>query len=62
MIDDNYNWLAKIKTIDFLRDIGKYFTVSYMLAKDAVKMRLESGFLLQNSIIWFYKLMIFMFV
>ncbi|MDD3491556.1 MAG: tyrosine--tRNA ligase [Candidatus Pacebacteria bacterium] len=43
LIDDNYNWLAKIKTIDFLRDIGKYFTVSYMLAKDAVKMRLESG-------------------
>jgi len=43
LIDDNYNWLDKIKTIDFLRDIGKYFTVSYMLAKDAVKMRLESG-------------------
>ncbi len=43
LIDDNYNWLAKIKTIDFLRDIGKHFTIPYMLAKDAVKMRLESG-------------------
>lgn len=43
IIDDNYNWLAQIKTIDFLRDIGKHFTIPYMLAKDAVKMRLESG-------------------
>jgi len=43
LIANNYDWLAKIKTIDFLRDIGKYFTIPYMLAKDAVKMRLDSG-------------------
>jgi tyrosyl-tRNA synthetase len=43
LIVDNYNWLASIKAIDFLRDIGKYFTISYMLAKDAVKMRIDSG-------------------
>jgi tyrosyl-tRNA synthetase len=40
---DNYEWLGKEKTIDFLRDIGKYFTVPYMLAKESVKSRLESG-------------------
>ncbi|MFA5392620.1 MAG: tyrosine--tRNA ligase [Candidatus Paceibacterota bacterium] len=40
---DNYEWLGKVKTIDFLRDIGKYFTVPYMLAKESVKSRLESG-------------------
>ncbi len=40
---NNYDWLGKIKAIDFLRDIGKYFTVSYMLAKESVKARLESG-------------------
>ncbi|MDD4994506.1 MAG: tyrosine--tRNA ligase [Candidatus Pacebacteria bacterium] len=43
LIADNYNWLASIKAIDFLRDIGKHFTIPYMLAKDAVKMRLDSG-------------------
>lgn len=43
LIANNYDWLGKIKTIDFLRDIGKYFTVSYMLAKESVKARLESG-------------------
>jgi len=43
LIVDNYNWLASIKAIDFLRDIGKHFTISYMLAKDSVKMRLDSG-------------------
>ena len=40
---NNYDWLGKIKAIDFFRDIGKYFTVSYMLAKESVKARLESG-------------------
>lgn len=40
---NNYDWLGQIKAIDFLRDIGKYFTVSYMLAKESVKSRLESG-------------------
>ena len=40
---NNYDWLGQIKAIDFLRDIGKYFTISYMLAKESVKARLESG-------------------
>jgi len=40
---DNYQWIGKVKTIDFLRDIGKYFTVPYMLAKESIKTRLESG-------------------
>ena len=40
---DNDGWLGKVKTIDFLRDIGKYFTVPYMLAKESIKTRLESG-------------------
>jgi len=43
LIANNYDWLGKIKAIDFLRDIGKCFTVSYMLAKESVKARLESG-------------------
>jgi len=43
LIANNYDWLGEIKVIDFLRDIGKYFTVSYMLAKESVKLRLESG-------------------
>jgi len=40
---DNYEWLGKEKTIDFLRDIGKYFTVPYMLAKESIKNRLAAG-------------------
>lgn len=39
---DNGDWLNGIGLIDFLRDIGKHFTVNYMLAKDSVKRRLES--------------------
>ena len=40
---DNYDWLGNMSLIDFLRDYGKYFNVNYMLAKDKVKSRLESG-------------------
>jgi tyrosyl-tRNA synthetase len=43
LVVDNYNWLASIKAIDFLRDIGRHFTIPYMLAKDTVKLRLDSG-------------------
>ena len=38
---DNYNWLGKLKYIDFLRDIGKHFTLNKMLTFDSVKLRLE---------------------
>jgi tyrosyl-tRNA synthetase len=38
---NNCDWLETIPLIDFLRDVGKHFTVNYMLAKDSVKLRLE---------------------
>ncbi len=40
---NNRDWLGKINIIDFLRDYGKYFNVGYMLAKDKVRSRMESG-------------------
>ncbi|GIV28715.1 MAG: tyrosine--tRNA ligase [Bacteroidia bacterium] len=39
---NNIDWTKNLTIIDFLRDIGKRFTVNYMLAKDSVKSRLES--------------------
>jgi len=38
---NNADWLMPLKLIDFLRDIGKHFTVNYMLAKDSVKTRID---------------------
>lgn len=40
---NNYDWIKKIDTIDFLRDYGKYINVNYMLDKDIINRRLESG-------------------
>ena len=40
---DNYEWSKNINFIDFLRDYGKYFNVNYMLDKDIIRRRLESG-------------------
>lgn len=40
---NNYDWISKINLIDFLRDYGKYFNVSYMINKDTIAKRLESG-------------------
>ena len=40
---NNYDWTKEINVLDFLRDYGKYFNVTYMLAKDKIKTRLESG-------------------
>ncbi|TVY08713.1 tyrosine--tRNA ligase [Paenibacillus cremeus] len=40
---NNYDWLGDLNVIGFLRDIGKNFTVNYMLAKDSVDSRLEKG-------------------
>ncbi|MGD2049847.1 MAG: tyrosine--tRNA ligase [Chloroflexota bacterium] len=42
-IVNNYDWLGQIDLIPFLRDIGKHFPISTMLAKDSVKSRLELG-------------------
>lgn len=38
---NNANWLMSLPLIDFLRDVGKHFTVNYMIAKDSVRNRLE---------------------
>ena len=38
---NNYDWLGKLKYIDFLRDIGKHFTINKMLTFDSVKQRLD---------------------
>ena len=40
---NNYDWSKDINFIDYLRDYGKYFNVNYMLDKDIIKRRLESG-------------------
>jgi len=40
---NNYEWLSQLELIPFLRDIGKYFPIGAMLAKDSVKSRLEVG-------------------
>lgn len=40
---NNYDWIKEISTIDFLRDYGKYFNVNYMINKDIIRRRLDSG-------------------
>ena len=40
---NNYDWFSSISFIDFLRDVGKYFTVNHMMSKDSVKSRIETG-------------------
>ena len=40
---NNFDWTKDINVIDFLRDYGKYFNVGYMLGKDKVRSRMESG-------------------
>ena len=40
---DNATWLTQLKTVEFMRDIGKHFTVNYMLAKESVQSRIEGG-------------------
>lgn len=42
-IVNNYDWIKDINTLDFLRDYGKYFNINYMLDKDIIRRRLESG-------------------
>ena len=43
MVVDNYDWMKDYNFIDFLRDIGKYINVNYMLSKDIINRRLETG-------------------
>ena len=40
---NNYDWLKDISYIDFLRDVGKYFNIPYMLDKDIISRRLSEG-------------------
>ena len=43
MVTNNYQWTGDMDVITFLRDIGKNFSLNYMLAKESVQSRLESG-------------------
>jgi len=40
---NNYDWFKELNFLDFIRDVGKHITVSYMMAKDSVQSRLETG-------------------
>jgi len=40
---NNYDWFKSFKFLDFIRDVGKHITVNYMMSKDSVQKRLESG-------------------
>jgi tyrosyl-tRNA synthetase len=40
---DNAAWLRPLRAVDFMRDVGKHFTINYMLAKDSVQSRIEGG-------------------
>jgi tyrosyl-tRNA synthetase len=40
---NNYDWTSELSTLDFLRDVGKHFSVNRMLDREVVKARLESG-------------------
>jgi tyrosyl-tRNA synthetase len=40
---NNYDWFEHMSFLDFIRDVGKHITVNYMMAKDSVKSRLETG-------------------
>ncbi len=42
-IVNNYDWFKGYEFLDFLRDVGKYINVNYMLDKDIIRRRLESG-------------------
>ena len=43
LLVNNAEWLRGLKAIEFMRDVGKHFTVNYMLQKESVKARLETG-------------------
>lgn len=43
VIRDNAEWLREEKLLDFLREVGKHFTVNWMMQKDSVKSRMDAG-------------------
>ena len=40
---NNYDWFSSLNVLEFLRDIGKHFTINYMMSKESVKSRIETG-------------------
>jgi len=40
---NNYDWFKDLNFLDFTRDVGKHISINYMMAKDSVKSRLETG-------------------
>ena len=40
---NNYDWFKNLSFLDFIRDVGKHISVNYMMAKDSVKKRLDTG-------------------
>jgi tyrosyl-tRNA synthetase len=40
---NNYDWFKEFRFLDFIRDVGKHITVNYMMSKDSVQKRLETG-------------------
>ncbi|MEP7065771.1 MAG: tyrosine--tRNA ligase [Gemmatimonadota bacterium] len=40
---DNAEWLLEMQAVEFMRDVGKHFTVSYMMQKESVRSRMEEG-------------------
>jgi tyrosyl-tRNA synthetase len=42
-IVNNYSWFDKFNFLDFIREVGKHISINYMMSKDSVKSRLESG-------------------
>ncbi len=43
IMENNNNWLGQMSLLDYLRDYGKLFNIAYMLQKDTIKKRLDSG-------------------
>lgn len=42
-VRNNADWLVPLAAVDFMRDVGKHFTINYMLAKESVQARMEAG-------------------
>ncbi|WEV60486.1 tyrosine--tRNA ligase [Streptococcaceae bacterium ESL0729] len=42
-VANNYDWFSEMNVLDFLRDVGKYYTINYMMSKESVKRRIETG-------------------
>ena len=42
LLENNADWLTAVTAMEFLRDVGKHFTVNQMIAKESVKRRMES--------------------